>query len=360
MEVIRARTADGVWRQAHAAVMATATSTRQPSRAGETLELLHVGLEVDDPRQRWVISRRPAINPAFAIADALWILAGSNNAKVMNYWFSNLPQFSGRGATYAGAYGHRLRKHFGVDQIKRACAALTSVPSSRQVVLQYWDVLTDLPQVDGEPRSPDVPCNVISMLKVREGRLEWTQVLRSNDVYRGMPNNFVQFTFLQEVMAGWLGLKVGGYHHWSDSLHIYADSLDAFSCGSPVAEETNTDSLALPFDQGNHLIHEMYQRMTMLTMPELSESNISEISSMTDAPIGYQNLLRVLASDSARRHGHQHQAQSLMAACTNPQLVQVWLMWLARIQGAPVNSNAQPDNARISYGNTKAITEKAD
>lgn len=338
MENFRARTADGVWRQAHAAVMATAARAKQPSRVGATLELMHVGLEVDDPRQRWVISRRPGINPAFAIADALWILAGSNDANIMNYWFRDLPKFAGYGSTYAGAYGHRLRKHFGVDQVKRACAALSSSSKSRQVVLQFWDVLTDLPQSDGAPRSADVPCNVVSMLKVRKGRLEWTQVLRSNDLYRGLPNNFVQFTLLQEVMAGWLGLEVGGYHQWSDSLHIYADSLDEFSCSEPVAEEKNTDSLSLPIDQGDQIIGEMYRRLTMLTAPLLTEMQVSEIATMNEAPVGYRNLLLVLAADSARRRGRLDQAQAIMADCTNPQLVQVWSAWLGRVHGVPVRS----------------------
>ncbi|MBN8216738.1 MAG: hypothetical protein J0L75_08840 [Spirochaetes bacterium] len=338
MEIFRARTADGVWRQAHAAVMETAPHAKQASRAGETLELLHVGLEVDDPRQRWVISRRPSVNPAFAIADALWILAGSNDADVMNFWFSGLPKFAGQGSTYPGAYGHRLRKHFGVDQVKRACAALSSDTKSRQVVLQFWDVLTDLPEADGAPRTPDVPCNVMSMLKVRGRRLEWTQVLRSNDLFRGLPNNFVQFTLLQEVIAGWLGLEIGGYHQWCDSLHAYEDSLNEFSCGAPVVEERNTDSLASPFDQSDRLISEMFRRMAMLTAPELSETQVSEIAAMDDAPVGYRNLLRVLASESARRRARLDQAQALMADCTNPQLVQVWSSWLERVHGVPART----------------------
>jgi len=335
MEAFRARTADGVWRQAHAAVMAAAAHERQPSRVGETLELLHVALEVDDPRQRWVISRRPGLNPAFAIADALWILAGSNDAGVMNFWFPGLPKFAGYGPTYAGAYGHRLRRQFGVDQVKRACDALSSDAKSRQVVLQFWDVAADLPHANGASRSADVPCNVVSMLKVRKGRLEWTQVIRSNDLYRGLPNNFVQFTLLQEVMAGWLGLELGGYHQWSDSLHIYADALDEFSCGDPGAEATNTDSLAWPIDQGERLIDDIYGRMTMLTAPTLTETQVSELAAMDDAPVGFQNLLRVLAADSARRRGSLDQAQALMTDCTNPQLFQVWSAWLARVQGVP-------------------------
>ncbi len=334
MQVFRAPTADGVWRQAHAAVLARAADTRQPSRAGETLELLHVGLEIDDPRQRWVISRRPAINPAFAIADALWILAGSNDSGVLNFWFPGLPKYAGNGATYAGAYGHRLRSHFGVDQVKQACAALASAPANRQVVLQFWDVLTDFPQADGAARSRDVPCNVISMLKVRGGRLEWTQVLRSNDLYRGLPNNFVQFTLLQEIMAGWLGLEVGSYHQWSDSLHIYTDCLNEFSCGEPVAEELNTDSLALPIEQGQLLINEMYRRLTMLTATTLTEMQVSEIATLNEAPLGYRNLLRVLAADSARRRGRPDQAWAFIADCTNPQLVQAWSAWMERVDRA--------------------------
>jgi thymidylate synthase len=150
-----------------------------------------------------------------------------------------------------------------------------------------------------------------------------------------LPNNFVQFSLLQEVMAGWLGLELGGYHQWSDSLHAYTDSLHEFSCGAPVAEETNTDSLALPIDRGDPLISEMYRRMTMFTAPDLSETQVSEIAAMADAPVGYRNLLRVLAAESARRRGRRDQAQSLMADCTNAQLVQVWSAWLERVQGVP-------------------------
>jgi thymidylate synthase len=159
-------------------------------------------------------------------------------------------------------------------------------------------------------------------------------VLRSNDLYRGLPNNFVQFTMLQEVMAGWLGLEVGGYHQWSDSLHIYADTFDAFHCGAPVAEELNSDSLAVPFDRGDPLISEMYARMVMLAAPDLSETGVSEVAAMANAPVGYRNLLRVLAADSARRRGRSEQAEALMVDCTNRQLVQVWSAWLERVRGS--------------------------
>lgn len=331
MDVFCGLTADEVWRQAHKEMTARIVDAKhQPSRAGDTLELLHAVLEIKDPRQRWVTSRHPAINPAFAIAEVLWILAGSNDAQVLNYWFPALPKFQGEGPTYYGAYGYRLRKQFGIDQIRRACDILSANPASRQVVLQLWDVRSDLPDADGNPRNPDIPCNIFSMLKVRDGHLQWTQIMRSNDIYRGLPYNLLQFTFLQEILAGWLGLDVGSYYHWSDSLHLYLKDVE-FSCTQESKIIMNTDSLAINNARGETLIADMYRRLVQLTRP-ISESELTDIASIPDAPSSYQNLLWVLGAESARRRSRYDQAQALMKQCTNPQLADVWSNWWTRVK----------------------------
>lgn len=332
MYVFQGQTADEVWRKAYDAV--TSRGRLQPSRAGDTIELLHAVLEIADPRQRWIVSRRPMINPAFGIAEVVWLLAGSKDAAVLNYWFPRLPEFAGEGPTYDGAYGYRLRKQFTVDQVRRACDALSSNPATRQVVLQYWDARSDLPHHDGVPSCADIPCNVTSLLKIREGRLEWTQVLRSNDLIRGLPTNFAQFTCLQEVMAGRLGVEVGVYHHWSDSLHIYTKDAETFSCEREIAPlAPNTDSLALELDRGEKVILELYRRMVEMTAPEVGVKALEDLASFPDAPDGYQNLLRVLAAESARRRGRHDQAAALMQGCTNPQLLQTWSAWSKQMMG---------------------------
>jgi len=342
MEAFHGRTANDVWRRAHAAVMSPrAGQSVQPSRAGDTRELLHVALEVEDPRQRWVTSRHPAINPAFALAEVLWMLVGSNDASFLNYWFPGLPEFSGKGPTYAGAYGHRLRRHFGVDQLQRACDALSSDPTSRQVVLQLWDVNADLPNADGTSRAPDIPCNVVSLLKVRSGRLEWTQIMRSTDLHRGLPYNLLQFTVLQEVVAGCLGIEVGGYHHWCDSLHAYVDAMQQFSCGEPLAEKENTDSLALGLREAGLVLDEIFSRAHALTSQEVTAGRLEQLAAMPEAPSGYQNWLRILAAESARRRQRHDQAEEVMARCTNPQLSDVWSAWGQRVGGQPTGRPAQ-------------------
>src|SRR5262249_46066683 len=153
------------------------------------------------------------------------------------------------GPYYHGAYGFRLRRHYGLDQLDRACEALRRNPDGRQVVLQIWDPTLDLPHDDGSPQAPDIPCNLLSMLKGRGGKLEWVQVMRSNDLFRGMPYNFVQFTTLHEVMAGWLGVELGSYHQLSDSLHYYVDECNCFVDNPATCVMRNTDSLMLPREE---------------------------------------------------------------------------------------------------------------
>jgi thymidylate synthase len=292
---------------------------------------LHVAIEIEDPSQHWVLSRSPAVNPAFGIAEVIWILAGSNDANILNYWFPGLPHFSGDGATYPGAYGYRLRRHFGLDQIHRAFDVLNANPDSRQVVLQYWDGRTDLPCSNGVAQTSDIPCNVISMLKVRDGRLDWTQVMRSSDVCRGLPYNFLQFTMLQEMFAGWLDLQLGRYHHWSDSLHAYTDSVNEFSINNSVVPEYCAENLRTNVHDGEILINEMYRRMTDLTKPTLGASDIIDLTLNPGLPAPYRNLLIILGAEASRRRNEFDQAQWLMKTCTNRQLYQAWELWWTRV-----------------------------
>src|SRR5438105_846561 len=101
-------TADELWNDLASEFATGEASLEQASRVGQTRELLHVALSLSNPRQRWVVSRVPALNPAFALAEIVWILAGRNDSSFLNYFNSKLPQFSGTDKSYHGAYGHRL------------------------------------------------------------------------------------------------------------------------------------------------------------------------------------------------------------------------------------------------------------
>lgn len=324
-----AETADAAWRLAAEALVNGNDGRMQDGRCGKAREILHSSLAIANPRARWVLSRKPSINPAFAIVESFWILAGRDDANLVNFWNPSLPRFAGPTDRYAGAYGHRLRKRYELDQIEAAFNALSVNPNGRQVMLQIWDPRTDAPLPDGTPAAADIPCNICSLIKVRDGRLEWLQILRSNDLYRGLPYNFVQFTILQEVMAGWLGLELGSYNHVADSLHVYERDLAEFTIAEEHPVETGA-SLALPKKDFEHVLVVFMGILERLAAPDLTCGEFDSLCRTPDLPHSYHDLLLIAASDSARRRGWQAQQHWTENACTHPVLQHAWAAWAKR------------------------------
>ena len=325
-------TADHIWQQVVAAFRAGDGVLVQPGRRGTTKEILHATITINDPRQRWIVSRQPPLNIAFAIAEVVWIMTGRNDLAFLKAWNRRLPDYVGRVPQLHGAYGHRLRHHGGVDQLTRAYQALSSNPNTRQAVLQIWDSSVDLPQPDGAPADQDVPCNVLSLLKVRAGKLEWLQVIRSNDLFLGVPHNFVQFTSLQEVMAGWLGIDCGAYHQVSDSLHIYDhDEVSVLASTLLPDLPSSTDSLALPKESSEEAFGELGRRVEQMIVPGLQREQLDRIAVWVEGPEAFRNMLAVLVSEAARRHEWPDISDRAMITCTNPLYKELWRRWLDRI-----------------------------
>ena len=323
-------TADEVWRKA-AASLAGSDAVTAASRCGNTREILHAGVSVSDPRQRWVFSREPALNPAFAIAEVIWVLSGREDSAFLNFFNSRLPQYAGTGDTYAGAYGQRLRHHFGLDQLKRACSALQGNPESRQVVLQIWSPKADFPREAGEPASRDVPCNLVSMLKVRDGKLEWTQIMRSNDIFLGLPHDLLQFTSLQEIMAGWLGLELGSYNQVSDSLHVYEEDVPSLLEVDDVSHLENSDSIALPMADSEAAIVRIAGQVDEIIAGRVSQGDIVHMAAAEDIPSAFRNLRSIVLAEAVRKLGGHVEAEEIAAVNTNPALAFLWRRWSERV-----------------------------
>jgi thymidylate synthase len=324
------KTADETWLQVVEALRRDPNAPEQPSRGGPTQEILHAAIAVENSSARWVISRRPALNPAYAFAELIWTVNGREDSTFLNYFNSKLPELAGDGPTYHGAYGRRLRQHLGFDQFTRAYNALKHNPDSRQVVLQIWDGKIDLPADDGVPLAADIPCNLVSLLKVRNGRLEWTQVMRSNDIFRGIPYDFVQFTCLQEIFAGWLGVQPGAYCHVSDSLHAYIKDLPNILSAAPVRPAADTSSLALPYVDSEAIFRALAQAVEQIIDTSRSAADLLGALRSATLPQGYQDMLAVLTAEGLRIRGNVPAAQEALAACDNPLYRQLWERWLER------------------------------
>lgn len=327
MITFNAKNADELWRDVASEFMA-GTMGNQPSRCGNTKEMLHVGITIDDPVQRWVTSRMPVQNIAFSLAEVVWIMRGRNDAEFLNYFCRSLPQFAGEGTIYVGSYGHRLRKHRSFDQLNRAYHALLNSPESRQVVLQIWDPIVDFPDEKGKPASADVPCNVISMLKVRNGKLDWMQVMRSNDIYRGLPYNLVQFSTLQEVIAGWLGIVPGSYNLLCDSLHCYESDGDQI-IAAPTESILNTDTLLDGKKESDAAFELLEMNIEQIISASSSDAEICDLVKQSALPRAYRNMLSVLAAEGARRRS-SGLVMEILSVCDNPVYTALMLRWLDR------------------------------
>jgi thymidylate synthase len=202
---------------------ATGHILRQGRLAGPrgmaTREVLGVQLHLTDPRRRLIhLPPSRLLNAAFAVAEAMWIISGSDDPWIFD--FNRALVRYADGGVLRGAYGPRLRRWHGIDQLDRARLQLHSDPDSRRAVVQLFDPARDL---DG---GSDVPCTLGYRFFLRDGRLNMHTSMRSNDLWLGLPYDIFTATLIQELMAGWLGVELGDYRHSVDSLHLYAEHFD--------------------------------------------------------------------------------------------------------------------------------------
>lgn len=323
-EFIVGKTANEVWKKA--AGMLLEEEAILYGRTGDVFELLHTFVTIEDPKQKWIYDRIPPVSIGFALAELVWIVNGEDRSDVINFWNPSLPKMAGDGRYYYGAYGKRIRSHFGLDQLEKAYYALQNVPESRQVVIQIYDVRKDFPINDGQPRDTDIPCNICSMLKVRNGKLEWSQIMRSNDLLLGMPYNFVQFTGLQEILAGWLGLDVGSYNHYSDSLHLYSRDINKIGIGQEE-EIINADSLSLCKGESERIFKEIYDRMKALTNSNISEKEMFLLAQLDSEYVAYNNIMFIIAAYVARKAQFNELTKDLIEMCSNSVYRIMWDKW---------------------------------
>lgn len=324
-EFITGKTANEVWKKA--ATMILGKETTLNGRTGEVYELLHTFITIEEPKQKWVYDRIPPISIGFALAELVWILNGDDRSDVINSWNPSLEKFAGKSEFYHGAYGKRIRSHFGFDQMEKAYQVLQNAPQSRQVVIQIYDTKIDFPLENGRPRDEDIPCNICSLLKVRDGKLEWSQIMRSNDVLLGMPYNFVQFTSLQEILAGWLELDAGSYNHYSDSLHLYNRDISKIGIGQEI-EINNNDTLSLCMDESERVFREIYERMKALVLKKVSESEIFSLAHLNTEHKAYNNIMLIVAAYIAHKSHYYDLTKELVGRCTNNTYTTIWNRWI--------------------------------
>jgi thymidylate synthase len=190
------------------------------SRAGRVHEMTHVGITLRQPQERYIIlpDRKPSL-PA-QIAETVWVLSGRQDIEWLSHYLPRAKDFSDDGQTWRAGYGPRMRSWRNmvqvVDQLAYVVDTLRKDPLSRQAVISLWD-----PAIDTKP-GKDIACNNWLSFSSRLGKLDLHVAVRSNDAMWGWSGiNVFEWSTLQEVVAGLLGIEVGSLHFSATSFHLY-------------------------------------------------------------------------------------------------------------------------------------------
>lgn len=226
MYVIRARNVEHALLQGMNYLRDYGTTTNR--RGMDVVESpVPVATVYDKPRERVLMNAARNANPFFHFFESLWIIAGRSDVAFLAHLLPRMAEYSDDGSFFHGAYGFRLRRWQTIedemDQIEGAITLLEDKPDTRQCVLSIWN-----PELDLGAQTKDMPCNDTIALS-RSGtfwqNLNITVFNRSNDAIWGCYGaNAVQFSMLQDYIAGRLGCEVGTYTQVSNNFHAYTSN----------------------------------------------------------------------------------------------------------------------------------------
>jgi thymidylate synthase len=191
------------------------------SRVGKVFDLGPAYFEFKNAHDQFLTLKNRNYNPYFAIIEAAWILNGENTLEGLSKIVQGYDKYSDDGHSLNGAYGYRIKKYFGKDQLESVIRLLSSEPNSRRAVITLYS--TD--DLDNNS-SRDIPCNVSICMKIRNKCLDITVLNRSNDIFLGIPYNVFVFNILQRHIAKRLNVSIGIQRHFTDSLHLYERDFD--------------------------------------------------------------------------------------------------------------------------------------
>ena len=182
-------------------------------QVGNTREIRNVRFTLTQISNNIIGTRN--ISHSYMMAELLWYFHGSRDMRFISRFGSMWKRLTDDGCTNNSAYGYILKYKHGFDQIEKIIELLKTDPNSRRAVL---NINVPNPYVI---KTKDEPCTIALQFVIRNHRLHCTGIMRSNDIWFGLPYDVVFFTELQKYIAYRLGLFAGTYTHFVTSMHVY-------------------------------------------------------------------------------------------------------------------------------------------
>lgn len=207
-------------------------------------------IKIINPSDRYLNINRKGYNKILPFAETLSFMSGVNNLRLAGNYVKNLYNFSDDGEYMRAMYSPRIRCFTGIsndykvdspltrniysgfdsvtDQLKYIIDSFSRDKNSRQCVIEIGDPSKDCFNLDGSLKvTKDYPCTRSLMFQIRNGKLDLTVTMRSNDHVFGAHNvNITNFSYFQEIVSNIINVPVGYYYHFANNYHYYPNQHD--------------------------------------------------------------------------------------------------------------------------------------
>lgn len=240
-------------------------------KVGDTLELIDVKLMIRCKRVDVCDIRDTSL--AYLCGELIWYFAKSDKLKFISKFSSFWEKISDDGEHCNSAYGHIVHERYGYDQLEKVISILRTDPESRRATINF-----NVPREDKDTTKDEI-CTSMLQFRVRNGHLECTAIMRSNDVYTGFPYDVTYFRILQYIIAEELDIPVGDYTHFVCSMHLYDRNKD--NIREKVIELNNIPAPKYYINTDNlwrHARYENIQRLYNIIMAITDKKEAQELA----------------------------------------------------------------------------------
>ena len=262
-------------------VMLGPDSLTVEARGTEQKEITFYKRIIGDPTDLLISYPDRKFNKQYAITEWLWYLSQNKSTENIGKLAKIWDMIKDENGECESNYGEYL---LSIGQWDWVVNELVSDNDSRRATMAI-----NQPYHKGK-NPKDIPCTQFIQFFIRDNKLDMGVYMRSNDVIFGFCNDVFTFGLFQQLMYNDLkvkipDLKLGSYHHYAGSMHIYDrhyKMVDKILNNNPSAyyeQELPKIKLRSHITSSYILEKELYLPSTPLSKDEIKEKTI-ELSKM--------------------------------------------------------------------------------
>lgn len=209
---------------------------------GAIHELLDVELVLNDPRKSVLSLPIRNMSRRYAAGELLCYIRGTNRKEDFAFYSKTWNKLANPDDTINSAYGYRMfKQRFDGETENRFHYALTQLlenPETKNAIV----MLRDDTDIDPDHQK-DRCCTLCLCFNIRDGKLNCRTIMRSQDLWLGLPYDVFCFTRLMQIMLYQYNtncedgkeVELGTYTHQVLNLHLYERDWEKIVDYKPIA-----------------------------------------------------------------------------------------------------------------------------